>query len=388
MERMGRICLFAAGNQYDTKRYFAHRLQEAFKEQETQTWLIDIDETPLSPALIEEITAFAPNATCSFGRLERLPEGSFLCDLLRIPHFSFLQSPSFYFTDLLQSPFSILTTTDQSDCQTIQQSGLSRVFFWPQAADHTLLNLPEKEKLYDLVFIGSCYDHESLRMAWRARNPEPLNQVLDQAIEILFSSFTKTVAEALVEAWNGSGCSPTGIDFSTLFTYLDYYTRGKERLDLIHSIKDATVHVFGELSENNPVGILSWQHYLANQSNVVVHPSLTYPNSLEILRQAKISLNSMPYCRHGAHERIFDAYACGALPLTSESTYLRSQFQENEEIVFFQNDRLDALNGRVNKLLADEEERRSAVSKGRSKVLQHHTWNQRSQDLQHFFTAI
>ena len=51
--------------------------------------------------------------------------------------------------------------------------------------------------------------------------------------------------QALVSSWRNSGLNPTGYDFETLCSYVDNFSRGYDRLELLKAIKDVDVHVFG-----------------------------------------------------------------------------------------------------------------------------------------------
>jgi spore maturation protein CgeB len=236
-------------------------------------------------------------------------------------------------------------------------------------------------KKYEVVFLGSCYDYESLRVSWKQRNPEALNKVLDDAIDIVFADKKVPLANALIAAWNASKLDLAGVDFTTLFYYLDNYTRGKDRVDLIRSIKDAKVYVFGETSKDNAVGILGWQQYLASQKNVAIHPSIPYAAALEVMRQAKIALNSAPFFKNGSHERVFAALACGAVPVTTDNLYFREIFKEGEDLLFYQMNDLAGVNEKINELLRDETKRVKIASSGSEKVRQNHTWDSRVDQL-------
>ena len=141
-----------------------------------------------------------------------------------------------------------------------------------------------------MVLLGSCYDYETLRETWKLSLTAAQCKVLDDAIDLVLSSPQICLSEALVKAWTASKLPVDGVDFITLFYYLDYYTRGKDRVDLISSIKDAKVHVFGDNSKDIPGSILGWPQYLASQSNVTIHPSVPFTGTFEILRQSKICL--------------------------------------------------------------------------------------------------
>lgn len=376
-----KVCLLTNYNLYESKRYFTQKLAEALHRQGIETKIIDARESILGADEISAIQHFAPDITASFNSLDPIGEKRFLWDFLEIPHISFLVDPVFYSTYLVESPYSIITCVDRSDLSVIQSNNFQNTFFWPHAVEKELSASKDAARPLDVVFLGSCYDYESLRVSWQQRNNTGLNKVLDDAIDIVFSNERASLAQALVQAWNASGLDPQGVDFMTLYYYLDNYTRGKDRVELIRSIKDARVHIFGELSPDNAVGILGWQQYMASQPNVTIHPSLPFAEGLQIMKRAKIVLNSMPFFRDGTHERIFSALACGCLAITSESIYLREHFRDGDGVVFYRAQHRSDVNGFINDLLKHEGKRKEAAARGREIVMQHHTWDVRVKTL-------
>lgn len=381
MVNLRKICLITNFNLYESKRYFTEKLAEAMRRQGIETEIIDVQQAVLGSETMQSICRFDPDFTCSFNSFEPIEKGRYLWDLLKIPHLSFLVDPSFYSTTLTNSPYSIVSCVDRSDCKVISSTGFKRVFFWPHAVEKDLIVSETAKRKYDVVLLGSCYDYESLRVAWQQRNPAALNKVLDDAIDIVFSNEQLSLAQALVRAWQDSQLDPQGIDFVTLYYYLDNYTRGKDRVELVRSIKNAHIHVFGELATDNAVGILSWQQYLSSQSNVTIHPPTLFGEGIKVLMQSKIVLNSMPFFRDGSHERIFTGLACGCLPLTSESNYLREQFIEGEDLLFYQSLKRGEINAKIDELLSNETKRHEMAFRGREKVMKHHTWDQRVVEL-------
>lgn len=377
-----RVCLLTNYSIYNILRHFTEKLAEAMRRQGLDVRIIDANEKALDAEMIASIARFAPDFTCSFSSIRTVDkEGRYFWDYTQIPHVSFLVDPSLYYTRLTSSPYSIISCVDRNERNVFLESGFKHAFFWPHSVEPELAPKEGVERIYDVVYLGSCYDFESLRTSWQQRHPESFNKVLENAIEMFFSNDTMGVGEALAAAWNASGLDPAGVDFVALYCYLDAYIRGRHRVEMIRSVKDAKVHVFGEMAPDNPVGVMGWPQYLGRQSNVTLHPSVPFGEAMEILKRSKIVLNSMPFFRDGSHERIFTALACGALPVTSESKYLREQFAADKELVFYQTARMDEINGKINAWLGDEKSRQQAVGRGREKVMQHHTWDHRVKEL-------
>lgn len=372
-----KVCFLVNYNLYESKRYFTQKFAEAMNRRNIETRIVDVEESPLSGEMIASVKRYSPDITLSFNSLLPLSENKFLWDYLHIPHLAVLVDPALYSVNLTQSQYSILSCVDRSDVDAVRSYQFNRVFFLPHAVERELFQREHFSKKYDVVFLGSCYDYESLRVSWKQRNPEALNKVLDDAIDIVFNDKQISLTNALITAWNASKLDPAGVDFTTLFYYLDNYTRGKDRVNLIRSIKDAKVYVFGETSRDNAVGILGWQQYLASQKNVTVHPSVPYAAALEILMQTKIALNSMPFFKNGSHERVFAALACGAVPITTENQYFREIFKDGEDLCFYKMNNPAEANEKVNALLTDEARRAQLALNGSTKVKQNHTWDSR-----------
>lgn len=268
-----RVSILTNYNLYESKRHFSQKLAEAMNRKGIETQLIDVDEGPLKLDAIRGIQSFNPTFTCSFNTLLPLSDEKYLWDFLQKPHISFLLDPLFYAMDLTRSPYSLLTVVDKNDVQEALLPNFDRIYFWGHAVERELLEEPlQQDRPYDVVFLGSCYDYESLRTSWQQRNPEGMNRVLEDAIDLIFSDNRCSLAKALATAWEHSKLDPHQADFVSLFYYLDMYTRGRDRVELIRAIKDVPVHVFGELSKDTPVGFLGWEPYLEANKNVTVHP--------------------------------------------------------------------------------------------------------------------
>lgn len=381
MMMIKKICLITNYNLYESKRHFTEGLSAALNRLNVETKIVDVFENALGAAEISSIVRFAPDFMCSFNTLLPMADHRFVWDFLEIPHLSILVDPALYSVNLINSPYSILSCVDKNDCEDIRSNGFQNVFFWPHAVERCE-DIDEKaERPLDVVFLGSCYDFEALRVAWQERLSKELCIVLENAIDIVLSETYMPLAHGLVKAWNASKLPLQGVDFMTLFYYLDYYTRGKDRVDLINSIKDAHVHVYGELSKDISGGLMGWPQYLSDHPHVTIHSSVNFNEVFNILRQSKICLNSMPFFKNGSHERIFTGLMCGAVPLTTDNLYIRDSFIENEEVLFYQSSNLDNVNEKISHLLQNEKDRKEIAHRGREKVCNEHTWDKRAQQL-------
>lgn len=377
---MKKACLIVNYNLYESKRHFTVKLAEAMERQGIETRVIDMQEQAIEADTGEKIREFGPDFTCSFNHILPLSNGKFFWDVLQIPHISFLVDPPLYSISLLNSPYSIITCVDKFDCDSVRSYNFQNVFFLPHAIEKEIEPGNEKRE-YDVVFLGSCYDYESLRAEWQKEFPPKLNQMLDEAIDLVLSDRYIPLIQALITSWNALGLPPENIDFAKLFYYLDNYTRGKDRVELIKAIKDVPVHVFGEMMPTDPVFKKGWQHYLKNQPNVVFHPSVPYDQAIDALKRSKVCLNSMPFFKNGTHERVFMSLAAGAVPVTTDNLFWKEEFKVGEELRVYHSSKWEEANEQVHLLLSDETKRQQIAAAGRKRVMEKHTWDNRVNEI-------
>jgi hypothetical protein len=380
---MTKICLFVDYNMYEVLRHFTEQLAIALRRQGAAVQIIDAQRQELSAERLQQLIASEPTFTASFCAIQQPKEGLFLWDLLRIPHVSFLVDPALYAVELTKSPYSMLTSVDRSDVQAVGAS-FERISFWPHAVEKELIDSSiAGDRPYDVVFFGSCFDYEAWRRHWQQQLPPVLCTVVEDAIARILISDRETLAEALVAAVANAGLDVGEWQsfFMLMYHYIDKYTRGKERTDLVRAIRNVPIHIFGETPPDNVKGLVGWSHYLADQANVTIHPSVTFTESFEILKRSKFCLNSMPFFRHGTHERIFTGLACGVLPISSYSSYLHEQFKEGEELLYYSAADRGAVGELIASYLCKEEERRAIVAAGQAQLLKAHTWDHRAEAL-------
>lgn len=381
---LSKISLITTFNLYESKRYFAQKFSEALQRAGIETQILDWESYQSKQDLLSDLMSFRPDLTCSFNTIQPLPDKQFLWDKLRLPHLAILVDPALYSVELVNSSYSIIACVDRQDCAALRSIPFHNVIFFPHAVERELNYDRQQARKYDVVFLGSCNDYEGVRKEWQSKYPAVVGTVLDSASELVLSDRYISLAEALTFAINQQPFDNASIDFATLFSYLDTYTRGKDRVNLIRSIKDPAVkiHIFGQAeTERFSNAQHDWTYYVGSQSNVILHPSVPFTESLQILRQSKICLNSMPFFKDGTHERVFCSLACGCLPLTSSTRYLAEQFQEGKEILMYQPSKWNKVNDLIVDVLKNEKQRQLIAEQGRKKLMQHHTWDNRVEQL-------
>ncbi|MBD5473712.1 MAG: glycosyltransferase family 1 protein [Lachnospiraceae bacterium] len=84
-------------------------------------------------------------------------------------------------------------------------------------------------------------------------------------------------------------------------------------------------------------------------------------------------LNVMPWFKAGTNDRIFKTLLSGACPVSDKSKWLEENFNDKEDIAFYDLDELEALPGLIEELLQNDAMRDEIIRNGQEKVLRHYT---------------
>ena len=85
-----------------------------------------------------------------------------------------------------------------------------------------------------------------------------------------------------------------------------------------------------------------------------MHTPCSFQETLHLLRQARLVLNTNNGFVAGGHERVFTAMCAGAGVVSDQSRYYAEAFKEGREIATFTWSELDKVPGQIEGLLADE----------------------------------
>ena len=375
-----RIVLFLPPNvsQYGVLHHFTHKLLDAFLRIGVHARILVAQHDNPKPFLAD-LFKDVPDCTLSFNGLLPDEEGRFFADLIRIPHFAFVVDSPNGFVSLANSPLTIIGSVDQNACDFFRGVNAKQVLFTPHGVEKNLHFSRDEERSYDAVMLASCIDYEAIRQSWQQKYPGPLSKLLEEAAETALRDKNSSYVQAFVAAMDkemvqGNAIDPNKIDFIQILDDLEMYIRGRERVELLRSIKDARVDLFGSNATTT-----TWKKQLAGNANILIHEGVPYDQALEIMQKSKIVLNSCAWIKRGTHERTLAGLAAGALVLTSENQYmLENNFVDGTSIAYYTYSHLDGVNAVVNRYLKDEPLRKKVAHAGREQVMHHHTWDIRA----------
>lgn len=364
-------------SQYEALHDFTKKICESFERKGFACRLISPENFFKIP--VED----PPDLTFGLNGLPNDSSGALLCDLIEVPHFSYLIDPPYRFFKIFDSPYLEVGCDDRYCCEFLKNYGFNKVHFLPHGVDQTIHGDPRSKKKYEVAMLATYIDYELLRNSWREHFPKIVSQILDDAIEMTFSddstSFIKAFSLCYIDrlgndplvAWSRE-------ELTFILSLLEEYIKGKERVDLITSIKDAKVH----LLNGHASGKKGWESVLKdNYKNISLVESVNYEKGIEIMKDSKIVLNSFSKNKEGGHDRIFNGFAAGALVFTNENIFMKESFQDEQNILFYAPWDFSNVNEKLNKYLSDDPLREAVALRGREEVMAHHTWDCRINDL-------
>lgn len=379
MKKLELIDVFAPlTNQYGVVSSFTKELTEALDRQGVITQILTADKNNPA-AFINKIFEDAPDCTLSFNGLLPDEEGRFLCDLIKIPHVAYLTDAPKHFFPLVQSQRNIIVCIDQDFRNMFLQFHFSHVLFLPHAVSKDLKPAETFDPLYDVLMLNSYIDYEATHAQWQEKFGPALKAVLEEAAEWTLADRDVSYLQAFVQTMDkhlkmGKAIDPTKLDYPDVLDNLEAYIGGKSRVELLQAIEKADVHVFGSGSEG-------WKKHLKGKSNIHVHGEVPFEEAQELMKKAKIVLNATPEIKRGLHERLLSGLACGAAVLALETPYLKENFRDEKDILFYRPRQWEEVNRKLQIYLGDEDKRRKIATQGRLNVMNHHTWDHRAKEL-------
>ena len=160
--------------------------------------------------------------------------------------------------------------------------------------------------------------------------------------------------------------------------FLDMYNRTYFRGETVRTLVDngVRVHVFGKGWENLKV---------KHPENLILNGrQLDSAECVKIIRNTKIALNTMPWFKDGAHDRIFTAMLNKAVSLTDGSIYLKERFCDGKDLAFYELEHLDALPEQVLSMLGHPKKMKEIIEYSYERALREDTWANRAERLREF----
>ena len=374
-----RVVLFGGGN--FILQYIMEQYQRAFSQMGYDTFVFPNIETQ------EEFTANAErlflfhergiDAVITFNNYGfKMPtkDNRHLWDIWNVPCYNLLFDHPLYYSDTLDnSPAqSVVVCEDRDHVHYVERfyPTVQKSIFLPAGGEELHPNQPKKpitNRTIDVLFIGSnkydnSYSYDDIDKS-----------LMDDLICNPFKTFEHAMEDILKNAQPDLSDAELKLMIQQ-YRSVDLQLGGLYRLEIIRALIEAgiTVSVYGE----------GWnQTDLIGQPNFDCHPPVPFAEGIALMEDSKIVLNQLSWSKDGCCERIFNAMLQGSVCVTDDSIYLKEQFSNGEDIVFYSLTALEKLPELVSGLLQDPDRMQHIADCGYNNASSHHTWAHRAAEL-------
>lgn len=128
--------------------------------------------------------------------------------------------------------------------------------------------------------------------------------------------------------------------------------------------------------------------YLYNHPNFIYHGRISPTEIFSRMSDSKIVLNSMPWFKHGSHERIFNGMLAGSVVISDTSSFLEENFKSGEDIILYDLNNIGAITDHVETILTDSDYFNYVRYNGQQKVLKNHMFINRAIEILEYYNTI
>lgn len=378
----------------ETLGYFSEQIASALEASGYDTYCIDYERLYESLEGVRRFAVRGETALLTFNfiglgdeEIFREETGGFLWEAYDMKYLNILvDHPFYYHARLVQVlPRMTLFCVDREHVAYVKRfyPGIP-VKFLPLAGNmrrgETLLSGESgqmREALYDLVFTANyvppaqlerqiCLLDEEYRSFYRGILED---LILDPA-QSVDAVMERHIRREIGDVSDRDLCAALGG-----MVLVDLYARTYFRGEVVRTLAEqgVRVDVFGA----------GWEMLSCGKpENIIRHGGqVTSAVCVEAVRNARLSLNLMPWFKDGAHDRIFTAMLQRTVCVTDDSRYLRGEFADGEGLVYFSLKEREHLPGLVKTLLHDAPELEEIAEKGFRKARAGHTWRERAAEL-------
>ncbi len=378
----------------ETLGYFSEQIASALEASGYDTYCIDYERLYESLEGVRRFAVRGETALLTFNfiglgdeEIFREETGRFLWEAYDMKYLNILvDHPLYYHARLVQVlPRMTLFCVDREHVAYVKRfyPGIP-VKFLPLAGNmrrgETLLSgesAQTGEALYDLVFTANyvppaqlerqiCLLDEEYRSFYRGILED---LILDPA-QSVDAVMERHIRREIGDVSDCDLCAALGG-----MVLIDLYARTYFRGEVVRVLAEqgVRVDVFGA----------GWEMLSCGKpENIIRHGGqVTSAVCVGAVRNARLSLNLMPWFKDGAHDRIFTAMLQRTVCVTDDSRYLRGEFADGEGLVYFSLKEREHLPGLVKTLLHDAAELEKIAQKGFRKAHAGHTWGERAAEL-------
>lgn len=237
--------------------------------------------------------------------------------------------------------------------------------------------IPYEKRKYDIVFTGNYVPMHNIY-----RKIEELDKEYQEFYRSILDELIANPAESVDEVMErhiiqelGNVADQDKRSAMAGMLFIDLCVRSHFRGEIVKELaeNDIRVHVFG--ADWNLLSCEKPWNIVRNGGQV------SSAVCVQAVREARISLNIMPWFKDGAHDRIFTAMLQKTISLTDDSRYLHKEFTDGEDLMFYSLSGRKYLPDIIHMLLNNTENAKRIAESGYRKAYKKHTWRERTADV-------
>lgn len=385
-DRMKKRIIVFKGS-FDSLIFFAEQLAKSFEVLGYTVLITDMKDTN---STLEQVYEFAePGNTVAIffnhGGLNLLTkDGKILWNEIDADCYNWIVDHPMYYHEPIIFPIRKCTflCVDQYHQKFIERfyGGKRKSYFLPLAGCSLIDDpIPFAQRSMEILFTGAYLVDDSIELH-TAGLSEGLADIWRECFFGLCRQTTMTIEQAIEHCLKEKGIYLSDEDLRDtvrLFKDMDGMLRSRARANVIKTLADhdIKVYVYGE----------GWEYLDCRQENLVIHPRVSFEESVRLAADAKIVLNVMPWFKAGVHDRVYTAMCNRSVSLTDGSEYINKQLTDGQNVIFYTIDELEKLPEIVNQYLGRPDLLEQIAEKGYSFARNEESWLGRAKSLSKIF---
>lgn len=368
----------------ETLEFFSMELAKAFEEKGLQVWFWNMNTPLQSREEFEHLSHKKHTVLLTFNFIGLSGESQFQYDNISLwekydirTFCIMVDHPMYYYKQLTAGKKNLTLLCIDRDHQTFAEQYYpcyGKVYFLPLAGTElSEEKIPYCQRDIDVIFTGNYVPIENL-MTHTKNMEEDTREFYFDIIHELIAHPDIPIEQELIGRLTKEFPQITPEEtLSCLYhmIFIDLYVRSYFRREIICSLAESGIKVLA-------VG-KDWEKADCKcPENIIMTGQCDSLACLNYMRQAKISVNIMPWFKNGAHDRIFNAMLQGCAVVTDSSKYLDEVIRDGQDYVKFTLEERENICQKVKGLLAQPDMAAAIAEKGYQNSCQNHTWHHRA----------
>ena len=361
--------------------FFVRQMVAYLEEKSIDYYLADADNPDTYTCSEFDHYIKQPGVVCfmfnNIGSTLQTNDGSNIWKMLGIPVFNFLVDHPRNYGATLRNPacdiYAFALDMDHVVFMKEHYPELKGIFFSPNGGTSLGNNIPYDQRSIDVLYMGNC--HEPID-SYPAVNylPDRGQEYYQYTISTLMQNPSLSTDEVIASYIRERDLSLSEEQIYNLHTntaiYIETTVRRHTKLSGMKALDDSgiRVEVYGGFwdCEDCPFS-----------ENINIHERIDIAELLVKACDAKITLCFMPWFKKGASEKNFDAMLNGSLCVTDSSEYLKQNYVDGKNIVYFDLNNPAQMAADIKWLLTNPEAASVIAQRGYETASKYDTWNNR-----------